>query len=135
MVKLAQLFQVVIHFHPFHPQLKTINDSSDTLKKWLLNLREVRTGKISVEFFFCKFMQARSINLQNKNETYIFPVRTEQASSIKFLLLWFCFEFPDGTTHFICDNARATIRRENLFLLRHNFCPNFWSDSKKQVST
>ena len=49
-----------------------------------------------------------------------FPVRTEQASSIKFLLLRLYFEFPaDGTAHLIGDNARATIRRENLFLLRH----------------
>ena len=48
-----------------------------------------------------------------ENETNIFPERTEQASSIKFLLLWFCFEFRDGTAHVIGDNARATIRREN----------------------
>ena len=59
------------------------------------------------------------MNLQKKNETNIFPVRTEQASSIKFLSLWLYFEFPDGTAHFIGDKARATIRRENLFLLRH----------------
>ena len=61
----------------------------------------------------------RSINLQKKNETNIFSVRTEQASSIKFSLLWLYFKFPDGTAHCIGDNARATIRRENLFLLRH----------------
>ena len=35
------------------------------------------------------------------------------------LLLSLYFEFPDGTAHFIGDNARSTIRRENLFLLRH----------------
>ena len=29
--KLAQLFQVAIHFHPGHPQLKTLTDSLDTL--------------------------------------------------------------------------------------------------------
>ena len=28
---LAQLFQIVIHFHPGHPQLKTLTDSLDTL--------------------------------------------------------------------------------------------------------
>ena len=55
----------------------------------------------------------------HKNESNILPGRTEQASSIKFLLLWLYFEFPDGTAHFIGDNARATITRENLFLLRH----------------
>ena len=27
--KLAQLFQVAIHFHPGHPQLKTLTDSSN----------------------------------------------------------------------------------------------------------
>ena len=43
----------------------------------------------------------RSINLQKKNETDIFPVRTKQASSIKFLLLWLYFKFPDGKAHFI----------------------------------
>ena len=62
---------------------------------------------------------ARSINLQKKNSTYIFPVRNEQASSIKFLLSWLYFKSPEGTAHFIGDNARATIRRENLFLFRH----------------
>ena len=65
-------------------------------------------------------MQARSINLQKKKETNIFPVRTEQASSIKFLLSWLYFEFPDGTAHLIGE-TRATKRRQNLFLLRH-FC-------------
>ena len=29
--KLAQLFQIGIHFHPGHPQLKTLTDSLDTL--------------------------------------------------------------------------------------------------------
>ena len=29
--KLAQRFQIAIHFHPGHPQLKTLNDSLDTL--------------------------------------------------------------------------------------------------------
>ena len=28
--KLAQLFQIAIHFHPGHPQLKTLTDSLDT---------------------------------------------------------------------------------------------------------
>ena len=59
----------------------------------------VRTAKILDSIFFC-----------------IFPVRTERASSRKFLLLWLYFEFPDGTAHCIGDNARATIRQENLFL-------------------
>ena len=58
----------------------------------------VRTGKISVEFFF---------------------LQVYGPSRIKLLLLWLYFEFPDGTAHFIGDNARAIIRRENLFLLRH----------------
>ena len=59
------------------------------------------------------------MNLQKKNSTNISPVRTEQACSKKFLLLWLYFEFPDSKAHFIGDNARATIRRENLFLLLH----------------
>ena len=29
--KLAQLFQIAIHFHPGHPQLKTLTESLDTL--------------------------------------------------------------------------------------------------------
>ena len=29
--KLAHLFQIEIHFHPCHPQLKTFTDSLDTL--------------------------------------------------------------------------------------------------------
>ena len=29
--KLPQLFQIAIHFHPVHPQLKTLTDSLDTL--------------------------------------------------------------------------------------------------------
>ena len=29
--KLPQLFQIAIHFHPGHPQLKTLTDSLDTL--------------------------------------------------------------------------------------------------------
>ena len=28
---LAQLFQIAIHFHPCHPQLKTLTDSLDSL--------------------------------------------------------------------------------------------------------
>ena len=49
--------------------------------------------------------------LAKKNETNIFPERTEQASSIKFLLLWLYFEFSDSTcrVHCIGDNVRATI--------------------------
>ena len=38
------------------------------------------------------------------------------AKKNKFLLLWLYFEFPDGTAHFIGDNAHATIRQESLFL-------------------
>ena len=85
------------------------------------NARSV-LGKYWSSSFFASLWtepQARSITLQKKNETNIFPVRTEQASSIKFLLLRLYFEFPDGTADFIGDNARATIRREKLFLLRH----------------
>ena len=58
----------------------------------------------SLFFFFASLWtepQAGSINLQKKNETNIFPVRTEQASSIKFLLSWLYFEFPGGTAHLI----------------------------------
>ena len=76
-------------------------------------------GKFWLSSFFTSLWtkpQAKSINLQKKNETNILPVQTEQASSIKFLLLWLYFEFPDGIAHFIGDNARATMRRENLFL-------------------
>ena len=29
--QLAQRFQIAIHFHPGHPQLKTLTDSLDTL--------------------------------------------------------------------------------------------------------
>ena len=81
----------------------------------LLNQREV----IIIWLNWSRVPAARSINLQKKNETNISLVRTEQASSIEFLLLWPYFKFPDGTAHFIGDNARATIRRKNLFLLRH----------------
>ena len=45
--------------------------------------------------------QARSINLQKKNETNIFKVRSEQANPIKFLLSWLYFEFPEGTARLI----------------------------------
>ena len=76
---------------------------------------------------------------KKKNETNTFPVRTEQAtsSSIKFLLLWPYFEFPDGTAYFIGDNARATIRRENLFLLRHfrRTSAKIFGQTTKKVST
>ena len=47
----------------------------------------VRTGKIMVSFFFCKFMDppaAQSINLEKQNSTNIFPVWTEQVHSIQF---------------------------------------------------
>ena len=64
----------------------------------------------------CYGTSVRSVLGKFWNETNIFPVWTEQASSIKFLLLWLYFEFPDGTAHFIGDNARAAIRRENQFL-------------------
>ena len=50
----------------------------------------------------------RFVNLQKKNLTNIFPVRTEQGSSIKFLLSWLYFEFPDGTAHLIGE-IRALI--------------------------
>ena len=57
----------------------------------------------------------RSINLQKKSETDVFPVRTKQASSIKFLLLWLYFKFPDGTAHFIGNYYKM----RKFFLLRH----------------
>ena len=103
-------------------------------------MQEVRAGKILVEFlFFARWTepQARSINLQKKNETNIFTVRTEQASSIKFLVSWLYFEFPDGTAHLI-GNARATIRRQKSVFITpflQNLCRNFWSDKKEKVST
>ena len=74
------------------------------------------------------------LNLPKNIETNIFPVRTEQASSIKFLLLWLHFEFPDGTAHVIGDNPRVTVRRENLFLLYHfriTFTKIFGQTAKK----
>ena len=52
--------------------------------------REVRTGKILVSFFVAGLWtepQARSINLQKKNETNIFPERILQICSIKFLFI------------------------------------------------
>ena len=69
-----------------------------------------------------------SINLQTKSETNIFEVQTEQASSIKFLLIWIYFEFPDSTAHFIGDTALANIRQEMCFIMPflENFCQNFW---------
>ena len=39
--------------------------------------------------------------LEEKNATNIFPVPTERASSITFLLSWIYFEFPDGTAPLI----------------------------------
>ena len=54
----------------------------------LMNEREVRTGKILVKFFFSFFFvmdraSGEVHKLAKKNKTNIFPVRTEQASSIK----------------------------------------------------
>ena len=67
--------------------------------------------EILVEFFFCKFkdLACGSVHKRaKKNETNIFPVRTGQASSIKFLLLWlYFFKFPGGTAPFIGDKTRA----------------------------
>ena len=54
------------------------------------------------------------MDLEKKNSTNIFPVRTEQASSINFLLSRLYFEFPDGTAHLISE-TRATIRRQICF--------------------
>ena len=45
--------------------------------------------------------QTSTKNLQKKNLTNIFPVRTKHASSIKFLLSWLYFEFTDGTAYLI----------------------------------
>jgi len=49
-----------------------------------LNTREVRTGKIMVEFFFGKFLQlsARSINMRNKELDQCLSTRSEQASAV-----------------------------------------------------
>ena len=65
--------------------------------------------------------QARSINLQNRTRPIFFPVWTEQASSIKFLLLWLYFEFPDGIVHLISETRALLYEDKKLFLLRH-FC-------------
>ena len=71
--------------------------------------------------------QARSINLPKKNETSIFPVWTEQASSIKVLLLWlYCI----GETH-------TLLRRKQCFDYASfaEIWPHFWSYNKERVST
>ena len=65
----------------------------------VIELREVRTGKILVEFFFLQVYGL--VQKLAKKKTNIFPIRTEQHMS------------------FIGDNARATIRRKKMFLLRH----------------
>ena len=75
--------------------------------------------------------QASYINLQKKNSTNIFPVRTKQASSIKFLLSWLYFEFPDGTAHLIGETRADYYKTPFL----QNFCQNFQSDNKKMIST
>ena len=102
-----------------------MNIDKNRIKKIKI-LRSV-LGKYCLSSFFASLWtepQARSINLRKKNESKIFPVRTEQVSSIKFSLLSLYFEFLDGIAHFIGDKVRATIRRENFFLLRH-FRQNF----------
>ena len=67
--------------------------------------------------------------LVKKNETNIFPVRTEQASSMKFLLLWLCFEFPDGTAHCMGDKKRKIVF---ITPFSQNFFQNFWSNNNKK---
>ena len=67
----------------------------------------VRTGKILVSFFFCKFMDRAA------------------------------FEFPDGTAHLIGETRTNIRRQKFVFItpFLQNFCQNFWSDNKKKVST
>ena len=64
-----------------------------------------------VEFFFF-FLEAVFLGevhkLAKKNETNIFPIRTEEANSIKFLSLWLFYEFAEFAYPFISANAWAT---------------------------
>ena len=106
---LPYLMPIMISFH------ENVNENEN---RFLTLFYRDRRSKIRNLGQYIDVMQARSINLPKKNETNIFPVWIEQASSKKFLLLWLYFEFPDGTAHFIGDKACASIRRENLFLLR-----------------
>ena len=46
MIQFGQLFKIAIHFHPGHPQLKTLTDSLDTLILVTFN----KTGLL-----FCRF--------------------------------------------------------------------------------
>ena len=48
-----------------------------------------------------------AINLQKKNDSIIFPVGTEQASSLEVLLLWLYFEFPNQSSTFILAKRQA----------------------------
>ena len=59
------------------------------------------------------------------------------ANKVFTIMALFRFNFPDGTAHFIGDNARATIRRENLFLLRHfrRTSAKLFGQTTKKVST
>ena len=83
-------------------------------------------------------LAARSINRtrpkRKKNETNIFPVRTEQASSIKFLLSWLYLEFLDGTAHLIGERVRYYKTRKFLLItpFLQNFCQNVRSDKKEK---
>ena len=58
-------------------------------RRTTVSLETRNLGKYwSSSIFFASY-QARSVNLQKWNGTTIFPVRTEQASSIGVLLYWF----------------------------------------------
>ena len=83
----------------------------------LAPLREVPTGRILVEFFFCFFPQKPA----KKNETNISPVRTERASSIKVFIIMALFQISWQHSTFYRQNVLATIRQEKLFLLRYWF--------------
>ena len=68
---------------------------------------------------------------KNEQDQY-FPVRTQQAGSIK--VLSFYFEFRDSMAHFYWRNARAT-ETKTLFLLRHfrrNSGKSFGQATKRQ---
>ena len=70
-------------------------------------------------------------NLQKRNETNIYPVRTE-TSSIKVLLLWLYSEFADDSiAHLYRRNARAT-KKKRLFFYA-SFSHNAWSDNKRKI--
>ena len=92
-----------------------------------------------MEFFFFASLwtesQVKSVNLQNKSESNIFPVGTEETSSIKFLLYGSISN--SLTVQQILLYAHAIIRRENLLLLGHfrRISAKMFGHRTKKVST